>query len=246
LGKPHEADFAFFRNLTGDPGLFVDVGANTGQSARSLRLFNRDLRIISFEPNKLLEPELRYTRQLLGGDYEYRMYGLGSRPQTLELFVPMAGRTPVTPWATADRQTLERNRPTIERELGTKFTVEPVTVEIQRLDDLELVPTVVKIDVEGFELDVLNGMLETLKRARPILMIESNPAAAQVQALIEPFGYRFFVYDSVKNTLRETDDVSGSTNYFACPPQVLERFAQRGAPRVIGVEAQSREAGLAV
>jgi FkbM family methyltransferase len=236
LGKPHEEDFAFFRNLRGEPGVFVDVGANAGQSARSLRLFNQDLRIVSFEPNKLLEPELRFTKRLLGADYEYRMHGLGSARQAIELFVPLAGRTPMTPWATADRQTLESNLPTIERELGTRITVETVPVEILRFDDVGLVPTVVKIDVEGFELDVLLGMLKTIEHARPVFMIEASRATPEIHKLLRPFGYRFFLYDAAENKLSECSGTVDSTNYFACPAKVLEQFARSGVPQVVAAE----------
>jgi FkbM family methyltransferase len=224
LGIPHDQDFAFFANL--GEGLLVDIGANTGQSARSVRVFNRQLRIVSFEPNRLLEPELRFTRRLLGPGFEYRMLGLGDRDQTLTLYVPMAGRTPLSPWATADRPTLERNRKLIEAESGGPVSVAEVPVEVRRFDELGLHPLAVKIDVEGFELAVLRGMRETLERDEPILMLENNSSAEAAAACLRGLGYRTFAYDVDRNALIETGDLCGTANYFACTTAVIERLGQ--------------------
>jgi len=224
LGKPHDADFAFFANLGDTPGLFADIGANTGQSARSLRIFNTSLEIISFEPNRLLEPELRATRELLGDRFEYRLHGLGTKREIITLYFPVAGETLLSPWATADRQALERNRPAIEREAGTRITVEMVPIEIRRFDDLGLHPVVVKIDVEGFELDVLRGMTETLAADEPILLIESSAHTPEVIELLRPLGYRLFAYDPRENVLTEAAPAA-CNNYFALTDASIERLA---------------------
>ncbi len=238
LGVPHDRDFTFFRNFEGREGLVVDIGANTGQSARSIRIFNRSLEILSFEPNRLLEPELAATRSLLGPGFDYRMVGLGRRQQMLTLYCPVASGTPLSPWATADRASLEHNRPAIEREVGIQVSVTTVPIEIRRFDDLGLRPTAVKIDVEGLELDVLDGMRETLAAAEPILMIECSEHTPDAVALLAEYGYRTYAYDPHKNTLRETTAPADSTNYFACTPTAIDRLTAGSRLRVLraGVE----------
>ncbi len=246
LRIPHDEDFAFFRNFGGREGLLVDVGANTGQSARSVRIFNRALNILSFEPNRLLASELAATRRLLGPGFDYRMVGLGRREQTLTLFCPVAGNTPLTPWATADRSSLERNRALIEREAGTTIHVTSVPIEICRFDDLHLHPVAVKIDVEGLELEVLQGMRETLEHDEPILMIECSDHTPQVAEFLAAFGYHTYAYDPRANALRETDDPAATTNYFACTPGVLERLVDTSSLRVIVAPASRADQPLAM
>ncbi len=58
-------------------------------------------------------------------------------------------------------------------------------VETVRLDDYNFSPDLVKIDVEGAELDVLKGMKETIRRTRPILLVEVHVKALEEQ--IESF-----------------------------------------------------------
>jgi Methyltransferase FkbM domain len=71
-----------------------------------------------------------------------------------------------------------------------------IAVPCVRLDDALVGETVglLKIDVEGAELDVLQGCAEVLKRSRPVLYVE-NDRIEQSRALIEWLwgqGYRLW------------------------------------------------------
>lgn len=224
LKIPHESDFRLFAALEAARGLFIDVGANAGQSARSLRIFNTSLDVLSFEPNRLLEPDLRFTRRLLGRSFRYRMEGLGSTNRRTTLYVPMVGPTPQTPWATADRQLLENSRPSIERELGRPFEIAEVPIRICRGDDMRFRPTAIKIDVEGLELDVLQGLEATLAESEPLLMVERNLGSAAVAAWLAARGYELWVYDSAANRLVSPADAPSPANFIACTPAWLSRF----------------------
>ena len=52
-------------------------------------------------------------------------------------------------------------------------------------------PNVVKIDVEGEEVDVLNGGMNTLSSAAPVLLVEvhSDELARQTHNLLAELGY---------------------------------------------------------
>jgi hypothetical protein len=62
--RAHEQDFKYFHRLNGQEGLFIDVGANIGQSAISLALFNSTYRIHSFERYTQIAPSLRFAKRL--------------------------------------------------------------------------------------------------------------------------------------------------------------------------------------
>ena len=61
-------------------------------------------------------------------------------------------------------------------------------------------PDVVKIDVEGAELKVLEGARETLKEARPILLIEGGAKAA-ITSYLRGFHYVPLSYDANRDEL---------------------------------------------
>lgn len=64
---------------------------------------------------------------------------------------------------------------------------------VTAIDSLQLPAChVLKIDVEGFEIEVLRGARETIKRCRPVLYVENDRAAHQqtIISLIHELGYR--------------------------------------------------------
>jgi FkbM family methyltransferase len=223
LGIPHEAEYKLFAALEGVGGLFVDVGANAGQSARSLRIFNRSLDILSFEPNPLLEPDLAFTKRLLAERFEYRIVGLGSMNGRATLAIPVLGGMPQTAWATADHTALEASRARFQEWIGGDFQITEAPIEIVRFDSLDLHPVAVKIDVEGCESEVLNGMMETLRTDEPLLMLEHSDGADDIIASLCERGYSIYLYDRAANRLRP-ERPQKTTNYFACTQGWLDRF----------------------
>jgi hypothetical protein len=78
-----------------------------------------------------------------------------------------------------------------ENPAATSLTIE--TVLIDQLVESGTIgyPKFVKIDVEGFEGSVLNGMRRTLADARPILFIECSDVGRQMSwALLPELGYQ--------------------------------------------------------
>jgi FkbM family methyltransferase len=68
-----------------------------------------------------------------------------------------------------------------ERHYPEAPDIEPIRVRVERLDDSlpdGYVPKLVKIDVEGAELEVLEGARETIKRHRPLVIFEHGRGAA--------------------------------------------------------------------
>jgi FkbM family methyltransferase len=70
------------------------------------------------------------------------------------------------------------------------------TAPIVRLDGLaeDLVPRLIKIDVEGMEIDVLRGAERVIRRARPLLYVENDRLehSAGLIRLLRRLGYRLY------------------------------------------------------
>jgi FkbM family methyltransferase len=184
-------------------GLFLDVGANSGQSALSFQVFRSESPILSFEPNALLERDLKLVGRVLKG-FEYRILGAGETPRRATLYVSVYRGLPLTGEASLDLQRAQDHY--WVRQLGrhadlSALSVESVPIEIVRLDDLDLAPSFVKIDVEGGELAVVRGVRRTIDRHRPVLLVEATKGHSDVVAFLSRRGYGGYLYEPASHRL---------------------------------------------
>jgi FkbM family methyltransferase len=113
------------------------------------------------------------------------------------------------------------------------WTTTTIEVQVERLDDVipaDYSPDFIKIDVEGAERDVIAGGLETIKRARPLVIFELGEWGASTTStpsdihtlLVEEAGLELFDIDGHGPlTLDETQniyDLGGGGNFVAVPP----------------------------
>lgn len=195
LRRPHEPDFAAFALFAHRRGIFLDVGANVGQSAVSLRAVDRTRPILSIEANPLLEPDLRFVKRFVRG-FDYRICAASDVAGRLELHVPVYRGLPISGEASLDRE-MTRDlfwmRQQDVADAGTAVELRSVDVQSVRLDDLAVVPAFVKLDVQGFELQALRGLAATLAAHQPVILVERT-AIAGVTEFLATLGYRPFAY----------------------------------------------------
>jgi FkbM family methyltransferase len=193
-------DQALLRYLASSlsPGdTFVDVGANIGAiSIPAAAMVGPAGHVFSFEADpqifdKLTTninfnslPQLEPLKEALGSESGVKTF---YRPPSNGVFSEAVGSLYASEWHSGDSA---------------------FDVEIRTLDSVLQGRNInqddfIKIDVEGAEIDVLKGSLQTLERHQPTLCIEVcahtyDAAGWNTQDLMElllPFGYRFEVLD---------------------------------------------------
>lgn len=156
--------------LADRPGAFVDVGVNVGHTLVKVKAIDPDREYIGFEPNPNC---LQYSQHLIEVNQFTRCTlvpaGLSSRSALMKLFL----NPDVDPSATI----VEGFR---EPERYARSMLVPVYVGDDVLADLGVTDVaVVKIDVEGGELDVVQGLAQTLARSAPYVFCEVLPVFDQ-------------------------------------------------------------------
>lgn len=201
--RPHEREFRFFARLPDNGGLFLDVGANTGTSAMSFRIYNRHSRILSIEPNPTHERDLRIVKRIVPR-FDYLLCAAGERDGRLMLHVPVYRGIAVTGEATLLSDELDAQSSWFMRDMPRpqpgEYRVERIDVEVRRLDDLRLSPDYVKLDVEGAELPALKGLDETIRRSRPIMLIEAA-ALPTIADQLDALDYEAFALHEFEDRL---------------------------------------------
>jgi FkbM family methyltransferase len=224
------------RLLPGRAGAFVDVGVNVGHTLLKVKLADPDRRYIGFEPNPQC---LTYVQHLIDlnrfPDCTLVPVGVSNRTGVLKLYL----NPDVDPSATL----VEGFR---EPERYRRSVLVPVFVGDEMLDRLGVTDVaVMKIDVEGGELDVMEGFDRTLRHSRPYIFCEVLPVfdpqsdvgrfrlerQAALLALLRDLGYTVFrLY--VDDTVEEMADFgihSDMTlaNYVFAPDAEVADFRQR-------------------
>lgn len=153
VGLPEFEDMAFVLHALRPGDLFVDVGANVG--VYTMLAYHTGADCIAFEPAPLAYGALARNIALnnAAARVAARQEAVGSTRGSLHI-------------TTGEDCT---NHVAVEGDSGT------VEVPVSRIDDLPRVPLLIKIDVEGFESEVLAGAERTL--ASPDLLaviIETN------------------------------------------------------------------------
>lgn len=196
LFLPHDPDYRGFRSLAaGRPaGLFLDLGANRGHSARGFAKLVPGWDVLSVEPNPLHEPSLRRLAQK-DPRFRYRMAAIdGTSGQERTLYVPFFRGIPLH---SAAAITLAEARGGIELSFpGQASRIRYVEFKTltTTIDDLGVVPQIVKFDIQGAELDALKGATHTLTVSSPDLLVEITFAEGSLIDYLAPFGYRPYVY----------------------------------------------------
>jgi FkbM family methyltransferase len=192
LRTPHEPEFlALTKLFPADAELLIaDIGANVGQSGLDFAALFPRAQIVSFEANPELEAFLSYCQRLIGRRFQFRMVGMSDGPKELAIFVPKRGEVFIYGEAAVDAGVFEDA--TTRKRIG-EFTLSRVNCQLVDFDSTGLSPNIIKIDVQGHELQVLQGMRRTLSTCRPHLVIERSPADDAVMAFLRPYRYDFFV-----------------------------------------------------
>jgi FkbM family methyltransferase len=215
-GRTHIEDelnniFAIINNLP-NGSIIVDGGCNAGFFSIPVAhcTQGRDIRIISFEPQRQLFQAVGGSLALNGYQHVFlHNVGLGADPGIAEL--------PAIDYSVAqDFGTVQLSNDTTVDEDGW---MNDRVVDITSIDAMDL-PRLdfFKLDVEGYEVPALVGALDTIKKYRPWIWVEYfiTGAVPIKQALADLDNYEFFIVD-YQNMLCVPKEKKGTITISADP-----------------------------
>ena len=179
-----------------DLALTYDVGANVGQTASLLKKMWHDMQIVCFEPTPATFDILRQTVSALPGVTAHNI-GLGASAGSFDLFTYPGDSllNSLSPHSPFTARFASKYDPMVEKISCTVRTLD----EVRRESGVERI-NLLKIDTEGFDLQVLEGAKETLREGRvDFIYLEFNTilpqegiaggALAPVAALLQPLKF---------------------------------------------------------
>jgi len=197
----------------------VDVGANIGVFALIAKTINSLAEVHGFEP--MPETFKKFKKNVEVNNYDIRCHeiALSDKNGTMDLFVSEGNdqEPSLNQNSNADTKLIVQTR---------QFDSYSREQNIGKIDLL-------KIDVESYEPEVLEGMKEMVDRDRPTIIIEvlKNETGARDQKYFEGKGYRYFYIDEQKGLAPSKNLVrlSKSRNYLVCQTEIAERILKHFA-----------------
>lgn len=209
LGTSEPAVQSILQMLIRPGSVIYDVGANVGFLALvAAHLTGPTGKIFAFEPLPQNFRQLERNAQLNGFEYvKSRNMALADRDGSAAFLV---SRSPT--WGKLASVSGEAAEQIGETEVAVRRLDSVV-----RDDSLPL-PYLIKIDVEGAEVEVLDGAMETIQKARPILLIELHGTNVAIAERLKTLNY----YPAVVGSTKSMTDSHWNAHIVAFPEPCAE------------------------
>lgn len=152
-----------------DQGIFVDVGVNTGQTLLKLRSVSPGMDYIGFEPNSFCVEYVEHLKRL--NDYD----------DVKIIPVGISDKTELGILNFYENSNVDSSASMIEGFRSPESLKKTSYIPLFRVKDLEEKVdlsriAILKIDVEGGELEVLTSFKDKIAKQKPIILLEILPA----------------------------------------------------------------------
>jgi FkbM family methyltransferase len=199
-----EAELVHLDRIPVRPGAAIDAGANIGLYSFAMsRLFRK---VYAFEIDRETSRDLKDCRL---PNVEVFDVGLSNRAGEATLRVPVLGSgRRLDGWASLESDHCPDAQHYIEKAVSLK------PLDQFGIEDCSLL----KIDVEGHERQLLEGAVKTIERGRPVILIEIRERnESSVRAFLDALGYR-------RVDFKDVAGVEGSAgNHLFLPPETVRQ-----------------------
>jgi FkbM family methyltransferase len=219
-------DLKVFKKLAENSKTIFDIGANTGLYSIVSSLSNPKAEIFAFEPYQANVERLRSNLELnKAANVNIIPAALGDEEKEITLSVPSDKSVSDTSSAVPGFSVSTYGG----HKKWTTISVPQTTIDrfaaLKGLENIDLV----KIDVEGYEIPVLKGGLESIRRCRPIILCEILGENIK-QSFFSEFStthnyYRYLVLNEglVKDEAELPGNIAG-LNFLFLPFQLKQSF----------------------
>lgn len=169
---PYEEDWNYFKNFKiPKNSLILDIGAHWGESAITFSKYYPNNKIFSFEPNIYIYKKLKKNTQKL--KVKSFNYGI-SNNKTMKLFFPYYKNRQLSLWGSQNLANLKKRIKQYTYLDNKKIKFRELKCNFKKLPYIKNNISIIKIDVEGAELEVLNNINKKNFKNNPLCFIEYN------------------------------------------------------------------------
>jgi FkbM family methyltransferase len=170
--------------------VMVDIGSNDGTSIEMMRQFFPRSKIYAFEP--ILTIPNRFRKIEENGLLDWNNVALGRQEGKTEIFTPIINGKKFDQFSSTDKDAILENTEKYLRFKKESIRFVSQIVQVETVDYQKIRPFFIKIDVEGNELNVLEGARQTIYESKPIILVEINDSESysEIISFMESISYK--------------------------------------------------------
>ena len=188
---------------------FYDVGANHGQ--HSILMMSQGINCFAFEPN-INCPESLISTASYNKFTNYKLIKNAVGEKSGKLYLNF---NPKETWngKVSNKVSHIKNETSMEVSI---ITLDSFFLENQT-------PQLIKIDTEGYKINVLKGAITLIKNSRPMIIFET--LSNDILTFFKSYSYK--VLNIKKNYNEVTSEIEGFQNFLACPEEKYIYFSSK-------------------
>tara|TARA_Y100000590_G_scaffold441808_1_gene569055 strand:- start:294 stop:1115 length:822 start_codon:yes stop_codon:yes gene_type:complete len=219
---PHEEDIYGLNYLRLDTKKnIIDIGASDGLYFKSVRSIGINNKFVSFEPLKINK---KYLENIKKKDKNFSFYiaALGNKNSFLNIYTPFFKNHFLYNYSSFSK----KESKAILSLRSFNFNIKDLKfkknkIKQRKLDFYKYKPALLKIDVEGYENEVLLGGIKTIKKYKPIIYVENNLGKTKFNTVsfflkkLYKFGYKPYIFNFEQKLFFKYNKKSTSGRFFS-------------------------------
>jgi FkbM family methyltransferase len=207
-----EKDFDGLKIIKFDKKInIIDVGASDGISVKYF-LNNLNVnKIICFEPHKQYTRILKKNKNLI-----VKSYAIGDKIGSRKIFFPrytlLNFKYDLITYAHYEIKLLKHFLKDFK--FRKNLTIQSSNLKIKKINKLNYKIDLIKIDTNGFELNVIRGLINIIKKDKPTLIVEINKDHRKISSLLRKLKYTDYYYSIKKRKFSRRMDINCTNKYF--------------------------------
>ena len=190
----------------------IDVGVYRGVYSYEMSKYSE--KVHSFEPNPIIFKYINKNLKKFIKNIHLYNFALSNQNKTINLKIPIRN-------SNSNKEIFEEyyemGKATIHNENNFE-NYENFEIQTKKIDELSFDNKIsfIKIDVEGHELEVIEGAKNTIKRDKPVLLVEiekqyTKKEVAESINFINSLGYKSYFFD--KKDLKSTNELNNLDSF---------------------------------
>ncbi len=218
INNNYEKELFFIDQFKDKSKVALDIGVYRGVYSYKLSKFFKEVH--SFEPNPILFPYLNKNLKKIIHNIELYNLALSDSSGTTVLKLPLRSKSI---FKDNIEELYQLGAASIHPNNEFNYS-KKVNVRMEKLDNINIKDIgFIKIDVEGHELEVINGARETIVKNKPVLLIEiekrhSKRSVEETISKINHLGYEcFFTQNNDLVSIKKLSNKNSVNNFYFMP-----------------------------